>query len=299
MMEEVENTKKEALDVLRSVQTLEDLKEHDQEIVDVMVDFFTASVKKLQIHFEEILSMDGEKKGVEIEKFQNSANLADEEIDLELERVRLIPGSDEHMDPFMMEFGERVNPQIDKAERMMEKLMNNLGEGMMGSMSDGFGGMAEGMEEVFPGVTEEVPVREEPPVKISWGESFKSEDMKVNSMISRMSTLNVICSVEALESQKTFIPWSFEGIFSELLPELKEFQRSISEDGNTNEEFQERLDQIENIKLLTLEGLKTEMERISTIPGASEEAIRIKEECLNRADPHVTEIDRLLKDIRG
>ncbi|MEA3558879.1 MAG: hypothetical protein U9R75_06450 [Candidatus Thermoplasmatota archaeon] len=50
---------------------------------------------------------------------------------------------------------------------------------------------------------------------------------------------------------------------------------------------------------MTMEGFQAEMERISTIPGALEEATRIKDECMSRAGPHVEEIDRLLKDIRG
>ena len=51
-------------------------------------------------------------------------------------------------------------------------------------------------------------------------------------------------------------------------------------------------------KLILVSGLK-EMERMSTIPGASEEVARIKDESMTRAAPHVEEIDKLLKDIKS
>ena len=109
----------------------------------------------------------------------------------------------------------------------------------------------------------------------------------------------MICTVNDLKSQKTFIPFSFKGIFSELLPELKEFKRAIGEDGSSPEEFQDRLDHIEKIKLLAMEGFQTEMERISTIPGASEEVNAIRDECMVSIGPAADEIDQLLKEIRG
>ncbi len=46
-MEEVEKAKKKAPDMLRSIQTIDDVKEHGQEIVDLMVGFITASVRTL------------------------------------------------------------------------------------------------------------------------------------------------------------------------------------------------------------------------------------------------------------
>lgn len=296
-MEEVEKAKKEALDMLRSIQTAEDVKEHDQEIVDIMVGFLTASVKTLENWFEEILSMDPDKKGKEIAKFQEATSLADEEIDAEMNRISAIPGADEYLEPFMGELEKRITPQMEKTGKMMEKLMADLGGAMMGAMGEAFGGMGEGMDEAsVPG---EDPVQEEPPKKIPWGDSFNSEDKVVWAKISNLSSMNTICTVGDLDFHKTFIPRTFVEIFSELVPELKGLKKSISEDGSPLEGFQVRLDQIEKIKLLTMEGFQTEMKRMSTIPGASEEVTRIKDESMTRAAPHVEEIEQLLKDIRG
>ncbi len=83
------------------------------------------------------------------------------------------------------------------------------------------------------------------------------------------------------------------------MPELKGFQKAIGEDGGSPDGFQERLDRIEKIGLLTMEGFQKEMERILTIPGASEMATGIKDECMIRVGPHIEEIDKLLKDIRS
>ena len=291
-MEEVEKAKKEALDMLRSIQTLDDVKEHDQEVLDLMVGFITASVRTLENWFEEILSLEGEKKGEEIQKFQNTNYLADEEINAEFERIDTIEGSGEYMEQFMGEFEKRIQPQIEKTGQMMEKLMADLGGAMMGAMGEAFGEMGEASA---PG---DGPIQEAP-VKIPWGDSFDCDDKVVWAKISNMSTMNTICTVNDLESQKSFIPWSFEGIFSELVPELKGIKKSISEDESAMGGFEERLEQIEKIRLLTMEGFRKEMERMSTIPGASEELARIKDESMTRATPHIEEIDKLLKDIKS
>ena len=291
-MEEDEKAKKEVLDMLRSIQTLEDVKEHDQEVIDLMAGFITASVRTLENWFEEILSLEGEKKGEEIKKFRNTNYLADEEINAEFERIDTIEGSGEHLEPFMGEFEKRITPQMEKTGQMMEKLMADLGGAMMGAMGEAFGEMGE-VSPLGEGTIKEAPV------KIPWGDSFNCDDKVVWAKISNMSTMNTICTVNDLESQKSFIPWSFEGIFSELVPELKGIKRSISEDESAIGGFEERLEQIEKIRLLTVEGFQKEIERMSAIPGASEEVARIKDESMTRATPHIEEIDKLLKDIKS
>ncbi len=150
--------------------------------------------------------MDPDKKGEEIEKFQNMNYLADEEINSEFERIDTIEGSGEHLEPFMGQFEERITPQMEKTGQMMEKLMADLGGAMMGAMGEAFGEMGEASA---PG---KGPTQEEAPVKIPWGDPFHNEDEVVNRKISNMSFLNVICTVGDLESQKSFTPRAFEGI---------------------------------------------------------------------------------------
>ncbi|MCK5773112.1 MAG: hypothetical protein KAH57_04935 [Thermoplasmata archaeon] len=287
-MEEVEKAKKEALKMLRSVQTLDDVKEHDQEIVDLMVGFITASVRTLENWFEEILSLEPEKKMEEIEKFQNTNYLSDEEINAEFERIDTIEGSGEHLEPFMGQFEERINPQIEKTGQMMEKLMADLG----GAMGEAFGEMGE-VSPLGEGTIKE------PPVKVPWGDSFNSDDKVVWAKISDLSSMNTICTVGDLDFLKTFIPRTYAGIFSELVPELEGIKKSVSEDGSPLDEFQERLVQIEQIKLLTMEGFQAEMKRMSAIPKASEELARIGEESMTGAAPHIEGIEKLLKDIKS
>ncbi len=291
-MEEVEKAKKETLEMLRSVQTLDDVKEHDQEIVDLMVGFVTASVRTLENWFEEILSMEPEKKGKEIEKFQNTNYLADEEINAEFERIDTIEGSGDHLEPFMGKFEERIAPQMEKTGQMMEKLMSDLGGAMMGAMGEAFGEMGE-ISPLGEGTIKEAPV------KIQWGDSFNSEDKVVWAKISDLSSMNTICTVGDLDFLKTHIPSTYVGIFSELVPELEGIKKSISEGGSPLDEFQERLDQIEQIKLLTMEGFQAEMKRMSAIPEASEELARIGEKSTTGAAPHIEGIEKLLNDIKS
>ncbi len=308
-MGEVEKARKDGLELFRTINSIDDAKKNREKMRDAIEDLFRAGAAEMKRSIEESPNMGPEEAMKLVEKFQDDEFLMNEELNTELMRIDLLPGVTDYLGQFESEDEERLNPIIDEFTKPGETLMTIVAGGLVegmedvmkevgGAIGEALGGVAEGMEEVISGAPGEDAIQE-PPVEIPWGESFKSEDKNVHSVISKMSTLNVICTAGALEGQKTFIPWSFEGIFSELLKELKESQRAISEDGSSVGEFQERLDQIEKIKLLTLEGLQTEMERISTIPGASEEAIRIRDECMTRAGPHVTEIDRVLKDIRG
>jgi len=294
-LEDVENARKEALDLLRTIQTLEDVKEHDQEIVDLMVGFYTAYAKSLGDWFEEILKLDPNSKKEEVGKFEEKASLADEELDKEIDRIRMIPGSDEHMDPFMEEFAGRVNPQMDKTQEMMMKLIADLGAYMMGTSAGGMGG-EEGLSIEF----QEGGLNQgDAPPKIEWGNSFNSDDPDVRKLTSNMSGMNVITTVSELEGQKSFIPWSYEDIFKDILKELKQFKVTKDEGGGSPDDLRVRLDQIGRIMEITTEGLQAEIERISKIPGASEEANRIKDECLIRAAPHIEEIEVLLQEFKG
>ncbi len=281
-MEEVEKAKKEALDLLRSIQTAEDVKEHDQEIVDIMVGFLTASVKTLENWFEEILSMDPDKKGKEIAKFQEATSLSDEEIDEEMNRISAIPGADEYLEPFMEELGKRITPQMEKTGKMMEKLMADLGGAMMGAMGEAFGGMAEEVEE-------------EEDIEIPKGNSFKGEGVKFYGI----TCVNDVIDLGTWNYYKDSICDISKESISDDLEQLQTFKIFIIEDRTPLENFKEDIDMIEKKRFLLMDGIQKEMDRIATIPGASEEAIRMKDECMAQLGPVADEIDVLLKDIRG
>jgi cell fate (sporulation/competence/biofilm development) regulator YlbF (YheA/YmcA/DUF963 family) len=309
-MGEVEKARKNALELFRTINSFDDVKENREKVRDRIEDIFKAGAAELKRSIEESPNMEPEEAGKLVEEFQKDDFLLNEEIEMEMTRIDSLPGVTDYIAQFESEDEERLEPVIEEFTKHMETLMTIMAGDIMGDMEDvmkglgtamgeAIGPMIEGIGEVFTGVSEEAPIKQEAPIKLPWGESFKSEDMIVHSTISRLSSLNMICTVNDLKSQKTFIPFSFKGIFSELLPELKEFKRAIGEDGSSPEEFQDRLDQIEKIKLLAMEGFQTEMERISTIPGASEEVNAIREECMVSIGPAADEIDVLLKEIKG
>ncbi len=309
-MGEVEKARKDALELLRKINSFDDVKENREKVRDAIEDLLKAGVAEMNRSIEKNPNMEPEEAAKLIEKFAVDEFLKNEDLEMESERINSIPGAVDYIESFNSEDEERINLIMEEYAKHMDTLMTIMGSGVMEDMEDMMKGlvtdmgevigpMLKGIGDVFTGVSEEAPIQQEAPIKLPWGESFKSEDMIVHSTISRLSSLNMICTVNDLKSQKTFIPFSFKAIFSELLPELKEFKRAIGEDGSSPEEFQERLDQIEKIKLLALEGFQTEMERISAIPGASEEVNAIREECMVSIGPAADEIDGLLKDIRG
>ncbi len=224
--------------------------------------------------------MDPDKKGKEIEKFQEATSLADEEIDEEMNRISAIPGADEYLEPFMEELGERITPQMEKTGKMMEKLMTDLGGAMMGAMGEAFGGVAEEMEE---------------DVEIPKGNSFKGEGVKFYGI----TCVNDVIDLSTWNYYKDRISDISKESISDDLEQLKTFKIFIVEDRTPLENFKEDIDMIEKKRFLLMEGIQKEMDRIATIPGASEEAIRMKDECMAQLGPVANEIDVLLKDLRG
>ena len=305
-MGDVDKARKSALELFRTLNSIDDVKENREKVRDMVEGLFKAGAAELKRTMEESPNMGPEEAGKLAKQFQDDQFLMNEELETELGRIDSFPGVTDYIEQFGSEDEERLEPIIEEFTKQMEKLMmivmggvEDMMQGMGDAMDEAFGQMKEGMMDDFSELSEGEPIHQEAPPKLPWGESFKSEDMNVNSMISRLSSLNMVCTVNDLKSQKTFIPFSFKGLFSELLPELKEFKRAIGEDESSPEEFQDRLDQIEKIKLLAMEGFQTEMKRISTIPGASDEVNVIRDEIMASIGPLADEIDVLLKGIRG
>ncbi len=276
-MEEIEKAKQEALEKLRKIQTLEDVKEHDQEIVDTMVEFLTGAVEIMRAWFQDILSLDPEAKHMEIVKFQNDNFLADDEVNMELDRISGIPGADEHLDPFLEQLEERLTPVMEETGEIMEKLMSELGGAMMG-----------GLEETFR-------AQEEEEVIIDGGSSFKDEQVQFYAI----SKLNDIRDMVSFNYDKNEIGFWAEECINGALESLGHFKNAIVEDGGRYEDFKDWIEMAERKKDLLVQGINTEMDRIATLPKAADEAVKIRDECLTKIDPQVKEIEGLVKELRG
>jgi len=279
-MEEIEKAKNEALEKLRAIQTLEDVKEHDQEIVDTMVGFFTGGVEILRAWLQDMASLEPEQKQMEMARMQNSNFLADEDIENELERISSIPGADEYLDPFLGQLEERMTPVMEETQEIMQKLVDEMGAAMMGSMQEAFGGMEE---------------EEEEEVYIEPGSSFKAEGVQFYGL----TCLNEIQDHGGWEYYKERIPELFEDRVKTDLEQLNIFRSFIIEDGVPLDNFRDEIDKIEKMKTMTVEGLNRELERIATIPKAADEALKMKDDCHALIDPKVKEMDALITELRG
>ena len=270
------------MEKLRAIQTIEDVREHDQEIVDTMVGFLAGAVEIMRAWLQDILSLDPEEKQMEIVKFQNDNFLADEEIDMELDRISEIPGAYEHLEPFMEQLGERLTPVMEETGEIMEKLMSELGGAMMGGLEEAFGGAQEEEEEKVE-------------VIIDGGSSFKGEGVEFYG-ISKLNDIRDMVDFNYYKDEFCF--WAEESINSDL-EKLRTFKSFIVVDGGTFEDYKDFIILAEKRKRLLVEGIKTEMNRIATIPKATEEALKIRDDCLANIKPAVDEMDALSKELRG
>ncbi|MCK5774131.1 MAG: hypothetical protein KAH57_10125 [Thermoplasmata archaeon] len=280
-MEEIEKAKQAALEKLRAIQTIEDVKEHEQEIVDTMVGFLTGAVEILRTWFQDILTLEPAEKQMEIVKFQNDNFLADDEVDMELNRISEIPGAEELLDPFLGQLEERLGPVMEETGEIMEKLMSELGGAMMGGLEGAFGAQEEEKEE------EEVFIKK--------GRSFRGEGVKFY----QLTKINEIEDMGSFNYYKDQIDYLVEDRVNSDLEQLRTYKIFMVEDGAPLENFKDDIDMAEKKNQLLVEGIKTEMERIATIPKAAEEALKMRDDILEKIKPAIDEMDALIKELRS
>jgi hypothetical protein len=141
-MDEVEQAKKNIMELLRSIETLDDLKEHKEEILDHFEALFKAALQSLNKYLESSLSSPDEAQQEEFEKFADDQYILDDEIGQEFERIDGLPGASEYFESFQGEIESRINPYLEEFSGKIENLVTNL----MGEM---LGGMMEGLKEGF------------------------------------------------------------------------------------------------------------------------------------------------------
>jgi hypothetical protein len=264
--------------LLKSVKSLEDLKKHKEEILDLMEEIFESAVQALNTFFNESLSMSSEQKQKEAMKYQDENYLINEDIGNELNRIDNLPGAMEYIESFKEEMDRRMGPHLEEFTNQMSKLMGELMGGMMGAVLGG-------MEEIMGGgktdsVSEPVYGEEE--------EGHERSDLlhylyDVNTPEKLKENKDFL--IETIEGQLTHDIWNLE-VFSETPPEE-------AYDGDT-----EKIERIRKRVALLESEMENELIRIAGLSGMAGPAEKFRTELMERIGPSLKEIKDLLEKVK-
>jgi hypothetical protein len=266
-MEKREKAKQDTLKLLKSINTIDDLKAHKDEVLDLIDDIFKFGMESLKNFFEGSLS--SEVKQTEIAKFQDDNYFFDKDIEKELDRIANLPGAEEYFESFKEEVEMRIQPHMEEFALQMAKFMESL-----------MGGMMEGMGDMMEGFTELV---EEP-------ESNQDHRTRSNG-------LYFLYEVQSLENLKEYKNNIIDTLLEQLNSDLGEL-RDIKAVDFPLEEVKDRLIEIEERNKLIGSEFELEFKRIESIPEVSEYAQSVKEEITNQMNPIMQEMDGLLRELK-
>jgi hypothetical protein len=121
-----------ALQLTKSIQSLDDLNEHKDEIIAIIEDFIRLGLESLKDIIKMSLSPADTKK--RLDKFQADQELFNTELELELNRIAEIDGAQEFIDSLKDEMEKRLEPIAEEMATIMGQIMSS----MMGQMMNGF-----------------------------------------------------------------------------------------------------------------------------------------------------------------
>lgn len=272
-----EQITKQTLEFLNSIQTLDDLKKHKEEIFDSLINMIKSALEILKSFFETSISMSTEEKAQEFSKFQDDNFLFPKEVEDELDRIYSLPGADEFQDGFQEEIEERLEPYMEEISQHMSKLAEEFFGDMLGGMAEG---ITQGLEEMFGGSEGEQN-----------GSSEPGDDEKLD-------VEQIIYQIQSLDDLKNNEDRIIEQIEDQLNADL-EMMKYNHNIGMVNDSMvQAGLIRIEKRQKLLQRELEREFNRIEALPDAEEYAKTTKEKIINRLEPKVKQINELLKELK-
>jgi hypothetical protein len=269
-MDEIQKSQDKAVEFLKTIQSLDDLKAHKKEVLDLMEQVFKAALETLKAFFEATLSPEDRQK--QMARFQDEHFLFSEEMENELERIDALPGAAEYFETFKEEMDKRMGPYAEEMAEQMMKLMTNF-------MGDLMGGLAEGLGEAFGGMGEE---EEEPPsVEYHWDE-FQEAKCFLEYR-----------NVEAFKNGKNEIIEDMEWRLDSFLDDINNL-KFISEDMEIDKE--EVDESVKRQELINNE-LELGFKNLAGLPGG-EEIKQIQEEIMNKLKPKFDEINNVIEVLK-
>jgi len=110
-----------ALELLRSLKTLEGIKEHEQEIMDFIENAIVFGTDQ----FRKILTMSLKPEQIknEFDKFQKTQEQFNKEVQREMDRIGKIEGAKEYIESLREEMETRLKPHTTELANLMGKIM--------------------------------------------------------------------------------------------------------------------------------------------------------------------------------
>lgn len=276
-MDNREHITEQTLEFLKSIKSLDDVKEHKKEIFDAVIEMIKSALEILKSFFEKSLSLSQEEKVEKFSKFQDDNFLFTKEVEDELDRIYNLPGADEYMDGFQAELEEQLGPYMEEITQQMAKLAEELFGDLIGGMAEG---LAQGLGTMFGGDEGEEDISPEP---------RDNEKLDVGQ---------VIYDIQSLEDLKNNENKIIEQIEDQLNADLYvlEYHKNINlPNDNLIQAGHMRIEK--RVKLLERE-LDREFERIGALPDAGDFASAAKERIIKRLEPLRKQINDLLKELK-
>ena len=141
--------KLEALKLLKSIKTFDDLVKHKDEILDFIEESIRYGIESLKSVLN--MSLSAEELQAEMAKLNLGEDFLGEEIEKELDRLANLPGAKEFIADLRNDMEKRLEPYAHELMELMGKIMGT----MMGQI---MGNLGEVMNEAFSGFNGESKV---------------------------------------------------------------------------------------------------------------------------------------------
>jgi hypothetical protein len=268
-VEDRDQLKGKTLELLKSINTLDDLEEHKEEVLALIEEFIKFGVQILKTFFESSASMSSEEKQKELAKFQDDNFLMGEEITGELDRISELPGADEFMENIQGEMEQRIAPHLEEFAEQMAKLMGEFMGDLMGGMMEGLGDVMESMGDMT--------------------QLDNVEGLEDEIDVSKIEPLQIVKTIQSLDDFKDKKDALFSSIENSLRSDL-ELAKKLSNISGPREEIKKKAAIIEKRQSFIVDEIEKEFERIDSYPGVTEYAETVMPEMLNRTQPIAVEL---------
>lgn len=141
-----EKSKEDLLCLLRSIDSLEDLKEKKESMIESQVIFVSSAVDTLNDFFENLSNYSQEEKKAQVERLSDEKFIFDDKINGEMGRIYNLPGCGEYIDSIDPEVQSKLEPPMNEYISILQTKMMDVMNEMMGFMGPAMGAMAEGLD---------------------------------------------------------------------------------------------------------------------------------------------------------
>jgi hypothetical protein len=280
MVDDFERSKQEFKELLRSIRSIDDLKEKKDELIDTQEKFMVSAVVTAKNFFDNLPSYTPEEKKAQVERFSDEKFIFDDEIDAEMIRIYELPECGEFMDSIEPEMMAKVEPPMTEFMGLMQtKMMEVMGD-MMGVVGATMGAMAEGMGAVAEGFQEMV---EEPE------EEYYEPSREVKDLTYQLPHYLRLHTLDDLKNEKDDMLVYIDELLGDKLENIK----SMKEMEFPRDEIVDDMKLVMKMRTITKDEVGKLMDRIAKRSGDVEYINSVKQEFATRLDPIEVQIKEL------